>query len=188
MSSAYPLQWPAGWPRTDPMRREASRFKVTVPQALDGLANEIRLLGARNLIVSSNCTLGDMRPKDPGVCAFFEYQGMRAGIPCDRWNKVEDNVHAIAKTIEAMRGIDRWGAKHMLKAAFTGFAALSGPSSARDWRTVLGLTNTAPSLEQARQQYRLLSSQHHPDKPGGSHERQQELNVAWEEAQKALGR
>jgi DnaJ-domain-containing protein 1 len=104
---------------------------------------------------------------------------------CDRWLKIEHNMQAIAKTIEALRGIARWGTGDMLEAAFTGFAALAAPGSKRHWREVLGV---APGADMAlvRAAYRTLASRHHPDK-GGSHETMAELNAALAAAEKELG-
>jgi len=113
----------------------------------------------------------------------FEFGGLRAAMPCDRWTKVEDNLHSIAKTIEAMRGIERWGAKNMIKAAFTGFVALPA-ASRRHWREVLGVTDgQGSSLESA---YKRLRSKHHPDK-GGTSERFNEVQVAYDQARAELG-
>ena len=185
MTQAYPLAWPAGWPRTEAIKRQRSNFKnVTVYRALTFVENELRLLGGKQMVVSSNATLGNANPKDPGVCIYFHYDGVNVGIPCDRWNKVEDNLHAIGKTIEAMRGIDRWGAKNMVKAAFTGFAALPAPGkTTRTWRAVFGWREgadiSATSLETA---YRRLRSETHPDRPGGSAEAFNEVQVAYEQA------
>lgn len=162
-NQAYPLSWPVGWPRTEPMRREQARFKVTLPAAIDGLKRELQLLGATDLVLSSNVTLGATNPADPGVAAYFNYLKAPACIPCDRWKRVEDNVHAIAKTVDAMRGIERWGAKNMVGAAFRGFAALPPPSDARPWRDTFGDIRTRTELDA---KHKALRSQHHPDKGG----------------------
>lgn len=163
--SAYPLHWPAGWPRTDALRRESSRMKTQLPAALKNLQREVNLLGGRNLILSSNVTLGAEKPADPGVVAYFERAGQHIAIPCDRWRTVAENTQAIAKTIEAIRGMDRWGAKHMIKAMFQGFAALPEKSTTRTWRDVLGLSGTIirADIEAA---FRTLAKQRHPDHGG----------------------
>lgn len=181
MTTAYPLQWPPGWPRTISDKRERSRFDTTVSKSLGFLHEEVRRLGAKSLVISSNYTLGPA-PEDPGVCAYFEFDGLRAAMPCDRWTKVEDNLHSIAKTIEAMRGIERWGAKNMIKAAFTGFVALPAPASRRHWKEVLG----AVDAQEVETRYRLLRSKHHPDK-GGKAERFNEVQIAYEQARVELG-
>lgn len=187
-ASAYPLAWPRGWPRTEPGKRERARFDTTVPRALSFVQEEVRRLGGKSLVISSNFTLGVSSPEDPGVCVYFDYQGASAGIPCDRWLKVEDNLHAIGKTIEAMRGIERWGAKHMVKAAFQGFAALPAPgdTTGRPWHEVLGVSAEASSTE-VDTAHRRLRSKYHPDKPGGNAHLFREVQGAYEQAQQAIG-
>lgn len=43
---------------------------------------------------------------------------------CEKWQDVYGNIYAIGKTIEALRGIERWGTGDMVEQAFTGFVAL----------------------------------------------------------------
>jgi hypothetical protein len=188
MTTAYPLSWPDGWPRTDVMRRERwpSQGKITLSGALAELQKELRLLGARQVVISSNCTLGAENPTDPGIAVYAHYQDIAICIPCDRWTSVPGNLRAIAKTIEAMRGMERWGAKHMIRAMFTGFKALPAPGPMqRPWRAVLGMPADGGRLSDARAYYILKSKQVHPDN-GGSQEAMVELNAAWEQAQKEL--
>jgi len=186
MTSAYPLQWPPGWPRTEPARRESAKFKTTLHAALSNLDDEVRRLGGKSLVLSSNCTLGQNRPADPGVVAYFTRDGDQVAIPCDRWTLVEANVQAIAKTIEALRGIERWGAKHMVKAAFRGFSALPPPGS-RSWRVVLDIPGGATvSRTMIETRYRDLAKQRHPD-AGGSTAAMAELNAARDAALREIG-
>lgn len=161
--TAYPLQWPAGWVRT--ALREKAAFKTNLSAALKALATELRLMGATNLVLSSNCTLGTEAPADPGVVAYFVFRKQNLAIPCDRWNRVCDNVRAIALTVEAMRGMERWGAKAMISAMFRGFLAL--PSTQRHWTEILGLEPTA-TKEAVNEKFRELAAKHHPDRGGES--------------------
>lgn len=190
--AAYPLQWPTGRKRTDWHRREASAFKVTLGVARDELFAEIGRLGAYQVVVSSNVPLRqDGKPyastpklDDPGVAAYFNHKGRAMCFACDRWSKVEDNMRAIAKTIDALRGIARWGTGDMLEAAFTGFVALPAPDAKRDWWEVLGVQRNA-SADEARAAFRRLASEHHPDRPSGDAKRMAEVNEAWAKAQEA---
>lgn len=85
--------------------------------------------------------------------------------PCmaiDRYDRVADNLAAIAATLDAMRAIERHGGAEILNRAFTGFAAL--PDQASDaWWIVLGVPWDAsrPVIDDA---YRHLRSVYHPDK------------------------
>jgi hypothetical protein len=85
---------------------------------------------------------------------------------CDRWDEIEDNCQAIAKTIGALRGIERWGSGQMVEQAFTGFIALPAPE--QPWQ-VLGLDTSNPTADQVEHAYRRLAAQHHPDRGGDPH-------------------
>jgi hypothetical protein len=152
---------------------------------LDALHREIRLLGGTSFVLSSNATLGVTQPADPSVCAYFIHEGVQLAIPCDRWQRIEANVRAIALSVEAIRGMDRWGAKHMVRAMFSGFKALPAPNDGRPWSKVFGLSPQA-TTEEVRITYKLLAQIAHPDK-GGSNERMSEINVAWDQFRKERG-
>lgn len=197
IATAFPLQWPAGRPRREYYKRETANFDTPMSKARDALFNELKLLGARHVVLSSNVPLRlDGKPyasfpaiQDPAVAVYFSYKEKQMCFACDRWNKVEDNIQAIRKTIEALRGIARWGTGDMLQAAFTGFAALPPPIVAgmkRPWREVLQFGNSPPEREAINRHYRILASTAHPDK-GGSDRAMAELNDAREEALAAAG-
>lgn len=181
---AYPLQWPAGWPRT-PARADW-KGKSTLQAALNDAQNQLRLLGVKSVVLSSNYTLGQHEPADPGVVAYGLYEGQQIAIPCDRWKTIEGNLRAIARTIEAMRGMERWGAKNMIRAMFQGFTAIRGPGP-KPWREVLGIREQervdADIIEKRR---RVLAAQHHPDVPGGNPELMSEINAAADRALQEL--
>lgn len=168
---AYPLQWPKSWPKTAEAKREPGhQFKHSLASALAGLRDEVRRLGGKNLVLSSNYSLGNEHPKQPGVVAYFDYDEKPVAIPCDRWARVEANVRAIALTIEAMRGMERWGAKHMITAMFSGFTALPERTGKSCWE-ILGLEpDPLPSETDVMTAYRKLATTTHPDKEGGSHD------------------
>jgi hypothetical protein len=48
---------------------------------------------------------------------------------CDKYDVVRDNFTAIAKTLEALRGIERWGAGELMDRAYSGFAQLPAKAS-----------------------------------------------------------
>jgi hypothetical protein len=186
--TAYPLAWPAGWPRTTP--RQKGQYRTQLSGALKNLRDEIRLLcgdvASRTLLLSSNVTLGADRPADPGVVAYFSWDKQQIAIPCDRWQNVEHNVQAIALTIEAMRAMDRHGAKHMIRAMFQGFTAIRGPGP-KPWREVLGFpADSRPTREQIRAKRNEMAKLHHSD-AGGDDSRMAEINVAVDQALGEMG-
>lgn len=188
MTQAYPLTWPENFPRT--RTREAGRFKTTLPAALENVQDSLRRFasdsGKRidNLIMSSNVTLGAHRPADPGVAVWFVWDGIQICIPVDRYTTVEANLQAIHHIIEARRIELRHGTLALIRATFTGFAALPSPSG-RPWREVLGLNGSA-TVDDVRRAYRVLAADRHPDH-GGSNAAMAELNRARDAAIKEIG-
>lgn len=184
MIEAYPLAWPDGWKRTKYPTQSA--FKLSgFGRARDFLLAEIRRMGGTKTILSTNISLrndglpyaNQAQPKDPGVAVYFTYKGRSMVFACDRWRKVEENAYAIGKTIEAIRGIERWGASDMMERAFTGFTALTDGSQ-KPWRAVLGFeANAVVTVTAVEDRFTELAKIHHPDR-GGSTERFQELTEA----------
>lgn len=188
-TTAYPLQWPAGWSRT--AYPEKSKFNVTSFARLrNELKKSLELMGAKYPVISTNLPLnssGDAtskfaQPQDKGVAVYFEYRGKQMVFACDRWNKVEDNVRAIHNTIDAIRGIERWGASDMLERAFTGFAQLAAPPS-EEWWDILQC-RVDSSMETIKMNYRRLAKERHPDS-GGTSEAMTKLNQAFDKATKS---
>ena len=192
---AWPLYWPEGRPRLAYYQREDARFKTTFARARDNIIHEIGLLVGRyqhaNPVISTNIPLRNdglpyatyKKPDDPGVAVYFTYKKQQVCFACDRWIKIEDNMQAICKTIEALRGIARWGTGDMMDAAFTGFTALPPPASG--WRADLGLPVDCRDLDAAQEAYKRLRSIHHPDK-GGNAEQFYKINRAIDAAEKEL--
>lgn len=179
-TEAYPLAWPTGRPRQH--CREAARFKTPLGTAVVNVQREVERLGGRDLVITSNQPLRrDGMPSarggyvsDRGVAVYFMLRKKPMCFACDRWDYIEDNIQAIAKTIEALRGIERWGSGQMVEQAFTGFLALPQPE--QPWQ-VLGLPDSHPTPEQVEEAYRRLAMQHHPDR-GGAEGEMARINAA----------
>jgi hypothetical protein len=178
MTQAYPLTWPAGWPRA--RGRRDGQFKVPPSQAKREMMEELSRLGAKEIIVSTDQPLNkDGSPTlrrtwgDPGVAVYFKRKGRAVVLACDQYAQLHDNMRAIGKTAEAMRSIERWGASDMLDRAFTGFEALAAPEQ---WWQVLGLSEVALPVD-IDSAYRRLAREAHPD-AGGSDAAMARLNNA----------
>lgn len=187
--NSFPLHWPVGWKRTT--RRERGRFKnISFANARDQLFIELGRMGVRNwnVVLSSNISLrrdglpysGQSNPSDPGVAVYFVYKDKDMVFACDTYLNVTYNLWAIRKTIEALRGIQRWGASDMMERSFTGFAALP-EASKKEWWDVLEV-NRSCTVDTIKNNYRRLAKQFHPDIEGGSEEKMAELNIAYKKA------
>lgn len=183
MTESYPLAWPAGKPR----KQYPDRSKFG-PRSIDGstqiLLKQLRLLGGANMVLSTNLRLrldgmpysNQAQPRDQGVAVYFTYKNKAMCFACDRWDKIQDNIYAVAMTIDALRGIERWGSGEMVQQAFTGFVALPAPESTRAPEEVLGVRRGATHDEiEAAFRKKIFSA--HPDH-GGSGAAMQELTEA----------
>lgn len=194
--TSYPLAWPSGWKRTELYRRKEGRFRnqknwITTAVAADRVLDSLSKMGIADVIISTNVepTLsgrprsGLAEPSDPGVAVYWKAKSWATHrvMAIDQYKSVADNLAAIAATLEAMRAIERHGGAVILERAFTGFTSLPSPN---DWRHVMGF-DTTPTLEQAKERYKQLSLQRHPD-TGGSDAAMAELNWAWECAEREL--
>ena len=213
---AYPLCWPEGWKRTPGLQRKRAAFGKTETQfsagggswrktkslsVADGISRvleELRRLHIvrDDVIISTNIPTridgtprGDRgEPADGGVAVYWR-ASQNAPTRCmavDRYDRVADNLAAIAATLEAMRAIERHGGAEILNRAFTGFAALP-QHAGRPWREVLGFKpGERPTLPDVERFYRKLARQCHPD-AGGSQAAMQELNAARDQGRAELG-
>jgi hypothetical protein len=184
--SAFPLCWPDTIPRNKGAR-ETGQFKTSLAQALKNVQDSLRKFGndsrkpITDIVLSSNVTLGATRPADPGVAAWFTWEGAQVCIPVDRYSTVEANLQAIYHVVEARRVELRHGTLALVRASMQGFKALPAP---KRWWDVLDVPPDA-GLEDAEAAYRRLAALHHPDKPGGSAARMAELNDARDRARRA---
>jgi hypothetical protein len=191
-AEAYPLHWPSGYAKTPAGKRKYSQFKNTLGSARDFLKDEVRRIGGKNLIISTNIPTkqnGDLyadyaryKLDDPGVAIYFKYNEKDVALCCDQYEKVWENVQALAKAIEALRGLERWGVSDFLDRAFTGFKALPDTTlQEKDiWQT-LGLNEKPESTIIVHQAYKQQVKKVHPD-VGGSSEAFHRLQQAYQMA------
>jgi len=192
---AYPLSWPDGWPRTPYGRRGPSRFgKNLGAREIEKLQNKLRLLGTRNVVISSNVPLrqdglpyasqAGKRCDDPGVAVYFTLKGKALSMARDRYHTPWENIRSLILAINAIRSIERHGGSTMMERAFAGFAAIAPPDWKKPWREVFGLKPDWRGDIGAL--YREKARNRHPD-AGGSDTLMSELNVAYAEAKRELG-
>lgn len=130
-TSAYPLSWPPGFPRTK--HREKGRFETTLSKALNNVQDSLRRFSSDSgkvltgLVISSNYSLGVERPDDPGVSVWFTWDGLQVCIPVDRYSSVASNLQAIHHVVEARRVELRHGTLALVRASFTGVRCAAAP-------------------------------------------------------------
>lgn len=216
--TAYPLYWPAGWKRTKRDQQKRGEFethstvkletgvkkihkRVSTYDSLERIITELERMGVdrQDVIVSTNIKTrldglpysGQAEPEDVGVAVYWR-PTEAAKTQCmaiDRYDRVADNIAAIALTLAYMRGIERHGGAEILDRAFTGFTALPPPiETGRPWWDVLGFI-CAPDkvhLDDAEERYRNRAKLLHPDLRNGDHGKMAELNEAIRQAREAL--
>lgn len=199
MTTAYPLQWPDGWPRTPTGEITDGKFRFrrnghysgnpfwTFGAARDALLDEVRKLGGENVVISSNFKVGrtgpmegGRRPDDQGIALYFTLDGEPKTMARDRFVRAEENMRSLALAIAGMRQIELHGGAMMMRRAFAGFAALPPPRSCWD---ILGIKPGA-SESAIQEAYRAKARAAHPD-TGGSTAAMAEINRARDEALKA---
>lgn len=203
-SNSFPLKWPVGRARTGSYRRVAAPFKTSMARATDGVLTGLRRLGASHIVISTNIETymrgGQEIPyasqakqqDDPGVAVYYSWKGEQYCLSCDKYKSVTDNMQAINKTVEAIRGIERWGTGEMMKAAFQGFKELPEQSDKKEWWKVMCYEqkpgNASWDWAGVEAQYKSLAKKLHPDMPGGTTSAFQELQSAFTEAKKHFGK
>jgi hypothetical protein len=195
MIEPYPLAWPIGFPRNE--TPEDSSFKMTAAKSLESLLSEIKLLsGDTEPIISSNVpvkksngkmysNVADDELHDSGVAVYFEFMQKQRVLACDKWKTPAENLRALALTVNAMRGLDRWGASAIIERAFTDLVALPEKSSFNQksvWE-ILGLSEKPGDVKLLKKAYQERATKVHPDL-GGSNEAFNELKQAYDQALK----
>lgn len=145
MTFDYKIEVIEVWPgeKTPPWQRTRSPFKTIWTKVLSHLARETRALGGRNVVLklqvdrqhlrNDGMLRADARPREPGVVVQF-VAGRLKGAPtllyrCDRFGNWQDNLSAIARGLEALRLVDRYGVTPTGE-QYAGFKALPSTTDA----------------------------------------------------------
>lgn len=178
----FPLEWPSGWKRTSRALRVSAQFgtkergamkrSLTVIIATARLEDELDRLRAVAPVLSTNVSLrldgrprSDENPEDPGAAVYFSFRGKATVLACDRFQRVADNIAAIAGHIESLRRVERYGVG-TIEQALAGYKALPADTAA-NWRAVFGFpADSTPSLDQVDSAYKASARQRHPDLGG----------------------
>jgi hypothetical protein len=127
---------PQPWTRpTTPMTmRRHARFRTTYARTLQKLQDELEKIGATEILFECSFASNQIRldgwpkanqaPQYNGIAVSFNHPKVgRVEYVTDRYFLWTDNLHAIALTLEALRGVERWGVVASGQ-QYTGFKAL----------------------------------------------------------------
>lgn len=204
-ATAYPLQWPDGWPRTAPHKRSYNwqLKKATLETARRHLYDQLRMLGAKHIVLSSNIPLRNdgefyatQRPDDGdvGIAIYFELRGKPMSMARDCYDNIAQNLRSLGLAVEHMRGLERHGGAHMMERAFSGFSALPPPQGnssqpAVDWKVefapIPSDLDKSDILAIIENRYRQKAKTVHGD-IGGNGDAMLRLNLAIEQARREL--
>jgi len=181
-ATAYPLAWPAGWPRTPPAERSAGqafsqgagtdRRAITLDIARKKLFDELEMLGATDVVLSANIPLradglprsGATWGREPGIALYFTMNGQQLAMARDAYDNPAANVRSLGIAIAGMRALERHGGAAMVQRAFSGFSALPRPKSC--WE-ILGIPPRSDATA-IRSAWVKLAARHQADGgPGG---------------------
>lgn len=107
------------WPGERCKSRRQSQFDTPWQKTINLLLSELDKLNARNLVIELDCDESQIKldgglrahaqMRGPGVIVGFESAKGPMRFPCDTFLDWRDNIRAIAKALEALRAVDRYG-------------------------------------------------------------------------------
>lgn len=179
-------QWPGK--QRPSYARKRSTFRAKYAARLGMLEKELNHLGAKDIVIQVYLDRNDIRndgwprssarPNQPGVVLSFRKKtGEELSFPCDTYDGWEDNLYAIALSLEALRSVDRYGVTQQAE-QYKGWAKLPAPaqeqSKDKEWAyghlaRLAGTVTSALRGNTAAIQlaYRTATRATHPD-TGGS--------------------
>ena len=168
--------------------RKYSQFKAGWENTLSLLGYELTALGASGVVLRGGFKTRPARldgwpqantaASHPAVILSFRDAENRAlSFPCDRYRTYEDNVRAIALSLEALRAVDRFGVTKRSE-QYTGFKAIEAPKTwtIEDAAQFLAVKTGIMQVEIIagdgiyRAAYRRAAMSLHPDSGGNPHE------------------
>lgn len=197
-TDAYPLKWPDGWKRTESHRRRRAKFSktawkgnsweagshkikgdLTIADGAKRIAAELKTMGVNEgqWVISSNLELrndgmprsSQRIPDDPRIAVYWTRKGKQQVMAIDLYDRVADNLAAVAASLGALRTVERHGGAQVLDRAFTGFTALANPDTFDPYSTMGLLRQHGPfTRDQVNARFRDLSRIYHPE---SGHER-----------------
>jgi hypothetical protein len=174
------------WPGERTRSRLRAKFKVTYTRSLDLLESELQKLRAQDIIIQvDGLSLQDIRndgwPRstwnpgrysDTGVIVSFKTPKGQMSFPCDRFTSWQDNIRAIALSLEALRTVDRYGVTRGHE-QYQGWLRLEAPPNGhmdkeQSAAFIAGILQISPAevLQNPAEHIRNAKFRTHPDRGG----------------------
>jgi len=190
------------WPGPLTRNRKRAPFRASYSATLDLLERELRFLGATQVVLQVALGIDDIRldgrpragskPTHPGIILSFGSRHGPLSYPCDRFDSWEDNLRAIALSLEHLRAVDRYGVTRRGE-QYRGWSQLPPPvvtpppmTVERAMRVLGAVANGTPiTRDNLQAAYHRAALATHPDR-GGRREDFEEARRAYELLEKAL--
>lgn len=190
--------------RSSPRR---SQFKSTYSQTMELLDRELSHLQATDVVISLDCDerelrrdgmpRADCRPKSPAVViSFHSRKSGHMQFPCATFTDWQDNIRAIAMSLEALRQVDRYGVtqNHEQYKGWSKLADHSKPQMTPEQaaNVIARHSKSDPywilnSSDKFRATLKSALVATHPDKHGGDETKFREVQAARDVLEKHFG-
>jgi hypothetical protein len=191
MTLEYEIRPLGVWPGQRTLSRKRSAFKIVESKVLQHLQREIRHLWGKQVVFrlavreqdirQDGMLRANARPTDPGVILEFTAERLkdkpRLLYRCDTFTNWWHNLSAIARALEALRMVDRYGVTPTGE-QYAGFKALpitteptmdvsTAASRVAAYTSDLSSRDVISSADSARRAIRVAIAKTHPDATGG---------------------
>lgn len=126
------------WPGKMIEARKRATFRSSYQSTINLLKRELEALGANSVVIQLALMPQDIRqdglpranakPSHPGVILSFDSSHGALSYPTDRFDAWEDNLRAIALSLQALRAVDRYGVTRRGE-QYRGWNQLPGPQA-----------------------------------------------------------
>lgn len=168
--------------------RKRAPFRVSYQFRLDLLEAELKKLGATDIVIQAQFEAREIRndgwprstarPKGPAIVLSFKSSKGPLSFPCDTYTDWEDNLYAIALSLEALRAVDRYGVTQRAE-QYRGWTQLPPPAEPKAFANNLeasawlartaGVVDGRPLVGDAlRKAIRIAAKLLHPDSGGSA--------------------
>ena len=136
-------RWP-GKPLARHQQKEA-RFDTPFPKTVEQLKEELRKIGARDVVIQTTFhamqfsprtgwPYADAEPETAQVILSFTSKNGPLSFPCDTYTAFDDNVRAITLALEALRAVDRYGVTRNAE-QYAGWKKIAAPAEVHIFNT-----------------------------------------------------